>query len=173
MTFDLHGAWRRSAVLAALALSGAAGTSASEAHRHVEATTGLFGLYPRHTVVVSLVDLGRENAPPLDTELQLVGADDRPVARAEGRVKPGAPLTLTVDRRDVAPGRDRLPVRAVARVTPGGEAPRKLILTVEVVNNRSLDFTIAERCPLPGSEDPPPRLVPIGDCGCVVRMGGE
>lgn len=156
------------ALLAALAAASVAPPAQAEAGQvRTVASTGLFTLHGGHTVHLHLIDLGDRRAEATTAVLKLVDGQNRVVKRLRATLRPGKPLRLTMPGPDSGP----LVVRAEAVLLTGDTnlttAP---MLTVEVVNDATLDAFTTESCLVPFDPEGTGGRV-LGDCGgCFVLV---
>jgi hypothetical protein len=160
---------RTAAALAALvALAGlgpAPPAAAQEPLFRTVARTGLHGLHAGHSIHLNLVDVGTDDPAPTQVRLRLLGEDGRVLRRLDGELRPGQSLRLSLARRGGGPSTAPLLVRAEATLTTpeSNLAATRPILTLELVNDKTLDTVPAATCPLAFD---PRGQGPILNCDC-------
>lgn len=110
----------------------------------IVASTGLHTLAVRHTMRVRLVEVGE--AEPIEVELRLLDPEDRVVRSVRGVLAAGDPVQLSL--QGPPQGARALRAEAVLVTTRSnlGTAP---VLTVEVVNQQTLDSFTTTSCAIP------------------------
>lgn len=163
MTFRAH-KLAAGAALALLLLAGDAG--AQNPQLRTIARTGLVTLYPGRTARLHLVQLAGSPVQPTQVTLRLIDDRGKQVARIDGELRANGTLRLSL-RNPANADRAGVPIRAEATLrTSTNNFGTMPFLTLEIVDDRTLDLVAVESCPIP--YDPRDPAGPTsGSCGCV------
>jgi hypothetical protein len=141
-----------------------AAASAQEQQLRTVARTGLFTLYPGRAARLHLVQLAGPPTLPTQVTLRLLDDRGRQVGRVDGELRVGGTLRLVV-RNPPSGNRGGVPIRAEATLrTPATNVGTMPVMTLELVDERTLDVIPAASCPI--AFDPRPQSGPVGYCGC-------
>jgi len=149
--------------IAALSLAAAASDAQVQQIRTV-ARTGYYTLLPGHSVRVHVAQLAGGDPSNVEVTLKILNDRGALLGQTQGVLHPGGTIRLTV-RNPQSGDRSGIAVRGEAvLVTPETNIGRTAYLTLELLNDRTLDAVPATNCPI--KYDPRGQTGPVGNCGC-------
>jgi hypothetical protein len=142
----------------------AAASDAQERQIRTVVRTGYSTLFPGHSVRVHVAQLAGGDPSNVEVTLKILNDRGAQLGQIQGVLHTGGTVRLTV-RNPQNGDRSGTAVRGEAvLVTPETNIGRTAFLTLELLNDRTLDAVPATSCPI--KYDPRGQTGPVGNCGC-------